>query len=190
MVMKKSLGAKTIIYPTPVLVIGTYDSENRPDLMTVAWGGICCSEPPCVAISLRRARHTYSNIMEKKAFTVNILSEDMVKNADYYGIVSGKNHDKFLKTNITPVKSDLVDTPYGKEFPFIVECKLFKSFDLGVHTQFIGEILDVKAEESILDTDGFPDINKLKPFYFDPATHNYIGSGKILARGFSIGKEV
>jgi flavin reductase (DIM6/NTAB) family NADH-FMN oxidoreductase RutF len=189
-IMKKSLGAKTIIYPTPVLVIGTYDSQNKPNLMTVAWGGICCSNPPCVAISLRKATYTYNNIMEKKAFTVNILSEDMVKEADYYGIVSGRDEDKFTKTNITPVKSDLVDAPYGKEFPFVVECKLFKSLEIGLHTQFIGEILDVKAEESILGTSGFPDMDKLKPFFFDPAGSYYFRTGKMLAKGFSIGKEI
>jgi len=188
--MKKSLGAKTIIYTTPVLVIGTYDSQNKPNLMTVAWGGICCSDPPCVAISLRKVRYTYNNIMERKAFTVNILSEDMVKNADYYGIVSGRDEDKFAKTNITPVKSNLVDAPYGKEFPFVLECKLHSSLEIGVHTQFIGEILDVKAEECILDSTGSPDIDKLKPFFFDPATHNYFRIGKMLAKGYSIGKEV
>jgi len=187
--MKKSLGARTIIYPTPVLIIGTYNSRERPNLAAVAWGGICCSNPPCIAISLRKTRHSYSNIMQKKAFTVNILSEDMVKKADYYGIVSGKNEDKFAKTNITPVKSGLVDAPYGKEFPFVMECRLFKSIELGAHTQFIGEILDVKAEESILDPDGQPDIEKLKPFFYDPATINYFGTGKKLGKAFSIGKE-
>jgi flavin reductase (DIM6/NTAB) family NADH-FMN oxidoreductase RutF len=187
--MKKSLGARTITYPTPVLIIGTYNSRERPNLAAVAWGGICCSNPPCIAISLRKTRHSYSNIMQKKAFTVNILSEDMVKKADYYGIVSGKNEDKFAKTNITPVKSGLVDAPYGKEFPFVMECRLFKSIELGAHTQFIGEILDVKAEESILDPDGQPDIEKLKPFFYDPATINYFGTGKKLGKAFSIGKE-
>lgn len=188
--MKKSLGPKTILFPTPVLIIGTYDINNRPNLATVAWGGICCSGPPCVAISLRKARHTCDNILEKKAFTVNILSEDMVKSADYYGIVSGKNEDKFLKTNITPVKSELVDAPCGKEFPLVLECSLFKSIELGSHTQFIGEILDVKAEESILDSNARPDIEKYRPFSFDPATTCYFRTGKILAKGFSAGKEI
>jgi flavin reductase (DIM6/NTAB) family NADH-FMN oxidoreductase RutF len=188
--MKKSLGAKTIIYPTPVLIIGTYDSQERPNLAAVAWGGICCSTPPCVAVSLRKSRHSHSNIMQRKAFTVNILSEDMVKKADYYGIVSGKDEDKFAKTGITPVKSELVDAPYGREFPFVLECRLYKSIELGAHTQFIGEILDVKAEESILDPDGQLNIEKLKPFFYDPATVNYFGTGKKLGKAFSIGKEV
>ena len=77
--MKKSLGAKTIIHPTPVLIVGTYDKEEKPNLVNVAWGGICCFVPPCVTISLRKATYSYSNIINRKAFTINILSEDMVK---------------------------------------------------------------------------------------------------------------
>ncbi len=188
--MKKSLGAKTIIYPAPVLIIGTYDSKERPNLMTVAWGGICCSTPPCVAVSMRKATYTYDNINQRKAFTVNILSENMVKEADYYGIVSGRSEDKFAKTNITPVKSDLVDAPYGKEFPFVLECKLLKTIEIGLHTQFIGEILDVKVDQSMIGPNGLPDIDKLKPFFFDPATSNYFGAGKKLGKAFSIGKEI
>ena len=188
--MKKSLGPKTILYPTPVLIIGTYDSQEKPNLATVAWGGICCSVPPCVAISMRKATYTHGNIMQRKAFTVNVLSENMVKKADYYGIVSGRNKDKFTETNITPQKSDLVDAPYGMEFPLILECKLLKVIEIGLHTQFIGEIMDIKAEESVLDSSGFPDIEKLKPFFYDPARSEYLGTGKKLGKGFSIGKEI
>lgn len=188
--MKKSLGPKTILYPTPVLIIGTYDSQGKPNLATVAWGGICCSVPPCIAISMRKATYTHGNIMEKKAFTINILSENMVKEADYYGIVSGRNKDKFAETNITPQKSDLIDAPYGKEFPLVLECKLLKVIEIGLHTHFVGEIMDVKVEESVLDSTGFPDIKKLKPFLFDPVSKDYFGTGQKLGKGFSIGKEI
>ena len=189
-IMKKSLGARTIIYPTPVLIIGTYDSQERPNLMAVAWGGICCSTPPCVAISMRKATYTHGNIKLKKAFTVNILAENMVKEADHYGVVSGRSEDKFAKTNITPVKSDLVDAPYGKEFPFVLECKLLKVVEIGSHTQFIGEILDVKAEDSVLDEKGYVDIEKVRPILFEPEINTYHGVGKLLGRAFSMGKEI
>ncbi|MCK5567997.1 MAG: flavin reductase, partial [Actinomycetia bacterium] len=79
--MKKSLGAKTIIYPTPVLLVGTYDDDENPNLMAAAWGGICCSVPPCVAVSLRKATYSYGNIMSRGAFTINIAPEDMVDRA-------------------------------------------------------------------------------------------------------------
>lgn len=80
--MKKSLGAKTIAHPAPVWVIGTYDSEEKPNVSDVAWGGICCSKPPCVAISLRKATYSHGNIVARKSFTVNVPSEKYLKEAD------------------------------------------------------------------------------------------------------------
>src|SRR4030066_2352802 len=122
--MKKSMGAKTLVFPTPVWVVGTYDQAGKPNMMTVAWGGICCSMPPCIAVSLRKATYTYGSLMERKAFTVNVPSEDYVKEADYIGLASGRDVDKFAATGLTAVKSDLVDAPYVKEFPLILECKV------------------------------------------------------------------
>ncbi len=145
--MKKSLGAKTILYPTPVIIVGTYDDEGKPNAMTVAWGGICCSVPPCVAVSLRKATYSHGNIVKRQAFTVSVPSERHVKEADYFGIASGRNEDKFAVTRLTPVRSDLVDAPYVEEFPLVLECRLAHTFELGLHTQFVGEILDVKADE-------------------------------------------
>jgi flavin reductase (DIM6/NTAB) family NADH-FMN oxidoreductase RutF len=187
---KKSLGAQTILFPTPVLVVGTYDFNDRPNLMTAAWGGICCSDPPCLAISLRKATYTYGNLMARKAYTVNCLSESQAGLADFYGIVSGRNQDKWAASGITPVKSDLVDAPYGQEFPLVLECRVIKTIEIGLHTQFIGEIMDIKAGEEILGENGLPDIAKLKPFLFDPANRNYYGIGNLLGPAFSIGKGI
>ena len=106
--MKKSIGAKIILYPAPVLIVGTYDKNGNPNAMTATWGGICCSSPPCVTISLRKTTYSYSSIVENKAYTLNIPSEKYVSEADYFGIVSGKNGDKFKATGLTPVKSELV----------------------------------------------------------------------------------
>jgi len=188
--MKRSIGAKTIIYPTPVLVVGTYDRQGKPNAMTAAWAGICCSAPPCVGVSLRKATHTYSNIMEKKAFTVNVPSENFVKETDYFGIASCKEIDKFSRTKLTPVKSDLVDAPYIREFPLVLECKLLQSFEIGLHTQFIGEILDVKVEEDMLGENELPDIEKIKPILFTPESRKYFGVGRYLGEAFSIGREI
>src|SRR5512136_1199407 len=88
--MKKSIGAKTIVFPTPVFVVGTYDKAGNPNVMTAAWGGICCSKPPCVAVSLRKATYSYGNIIENKAYTISIPSATYVREADYYGISSGR----------------------------------------------------------------------------------------------------
>ncbi len=187
--MKKSLGAKTIVFPTPVFIVGTYDKSGKPNVMAAAWCGICCSEPPCVSIALREATYTYGNIMERKAFTISIPSEKHIKEADLFGIVSGRAEDKFSLTGLTPVKSELVDAPYVDEFPFILECNLLQSVKIGLHTLFIGQIKDVKAEEVVLAKEGFPDIEKIRPIIFNPANRTYYTVGKYLGNAFSIGKK-
>lgn len=187
--MKKSIGAKTLCYPTPVWVIGSYDNHGKPNAMTAAWAGVCCSTPPCIGVSLRKPRYSYANIIERKAFTVNIPSASYVKDADYFGLVSGKNEDKFAATGLTPIKSDLVDAPYIEEFPLVLECRVIKTIEIGAHTQFIGEIMDVKADESVLGENGVPDIEKVKPIIFAPGTRSYHGVGKYIGKAFSIGRK-
>ena len=103
--MKKSIGAKTIIYPSPVLIVGTYDKDGKPNAMTAAWGGVCCSEPPCVTVSLRKATYSYGNIIENKAYTINIPSEKYVRECDYFGSASGKS--VALVTSTTSAASGL-----------------------------------------------------------------------------------
>ncbi len=186
--MKKSFGPKTLIYPTPVWVVGTYDKNEKPNVMTIAWGGICCSMPPCVAVSLRKATYSHGNIVERKAFTLNVPSETYAKEADYFGMVSGRNVDKFAATGLTPVKSSFVDAPYLKEFPLILECKVINIIEIGLHTQFIGEILNVQAEEAVLNEKGFPDIEKVRPILFSPELRTYHRTGSYLGQAFSIGK--
>jgi flavin reductase (DIM6/NTAB) family NADH-FMN oxidoreductase RutF len=177
---KASLGARTVVIPTPVWVIGSYDKEGKPNVMTSSWVGICCSKPATLMICLREATYTHGNIMERKAFTVNIGSESSAHQAAYVGRVSGRNVDKFKRTGLTPIKSSLVDAPYIKEFPMIVECRLTKTVELGSHTMFIGEIKDVKADQPILSEAGVPDIEKLKPFVFAPGSSKFYGIGRSL----------
>jgi flavin reductase (DIM6/NTAB) family NADH-FMN oxidoreductase RutF len=189
MTMKTSLGAKALIFPTPVWIVGTYDESGRPNIMAAAWGGICCSRPPCVAVSLRKATHTYGSIMERRAFTISVPSETHVKESDYAGMASGRSADKFAAAMLTPVKSDLVDAPYVKEFPLVLECRLLRTVEIGLHTQFVGEILDVKADAAVLDETGLPDIEKVRPILFEPEVNTYHGIGKILGRAYSIGRK-
>ena len=188
--MKESLGPKAIIYPTPVLVVGTYDKEGKPNAMTAAWGGICCSRPPCVAVSLRKATYTYWNIVERKAFTINIPSEAHLRVADYFGMASGKTEDKFATAGLQPVKSTLVDAPYIDEFLFILECQLLHTLEIGLHTLFVGEIFDVKADTSVLDDRGTPDIEKVKAVLYVPESRKYYGTGEFLGDAYSVGKGV
>jgi flavin reductase (DIM6/NTAB) family NADH-FMN oxidoreductase RutF len=186
--MKTSLGARPLLYPTPVLVVGTYDAQGKPNAMAVAWGGICCSKPPCVAISVREATYTYGNIVERGAFTVNIPSRDHLEAADYFGIASGRDTDKFGVTGLTAVASELVEAPYVGEFPVVLECKVVHVAELGLHTLFVGEILDVKVDESCLDEKGRPSTDLIKPFSWTPGDNQYYAMGEKLGKGFSVGK--
>jgi flavin reductase (DIM6/NTAB) family NADH-FMN oxidoreductase RutF len=187
--VKKSLGAKTLVYPTPVWCVGTYDSEGNPNVMTAAWGGICCSKPPSVTVSIRKSRHTYKNIIESGCYTISIPSVKYVAEADYYGIVSGSENNKIEKTGLTPVKGEFVDAPYINEFPLILECKVNHSFEIGVHIQFIAEILDVKADESVLNESGRPEMSLVQPIIYDPELSEYYSVGEPLAKAFKVGKK-
>ena len=187
--MKKSLGAETLVVPTPTWIVGTYDTDGRPNVMTAAWGGICCSDPPCIAVSLRKATYSYGSLVARKAFTINVPSEIYVKEADYVGLVSGRATDKFSATGLTPVRSELVDAPYVAEFPMVLECQVLHVFELGLHTQFVGQIMDVKADEAVLGTTGHPEIEKIRPIIFSPGSREYHGVGASLGQAFAIGKK-
>jgi flavin reductase (DIM6/NTAB) family NADH-FMN oxidoreductase RutF len=187
---KQSIGPRTLLYPHPDLIIGTYGPDGRPDVMAAAWGGICSSRPPAVAVSVQKSRQTYENLIARREFTISIPSADHVREADYFGIVSGRDTDKFAATNLTPVKGDLVNAPYVGEFPVALECRLLQMVEIGVHTQFIGEILDVKVDESVIGPDGKPDIGKIRPFAYDSMRQEYYEFAGVLAKAFSVGKEV
>jgi flavin reductase (DIM6/NTAB) family NADH-FMN oxidoreductase RutF len=186
--MKESIGPKTILYPTPVFLVGTYDAEGKPNIMTVAWGGICCSKPPCVAVSIRAATYTHGNIVKNNAFTVNIPTVGMVKEADYAGIYSGRDEDKFAAAGLTPLRSEIVNAPLVDECPLVIECRLFRTVELGLHTQFVGEILDVKAEPEMLAEGGLRK-TQFEPLSFAPSDSNYYGVGESVGKAFSIGKK-
>lgn len=188
--MKKSIGAKTFLPITPVLIVGSYDDKFHPNLMACAWGGICCSKPPCVNISLRKATYSYNNIVSHKAFTVNILFSDQAEKVDFYGIVSGRDYNKFEKTGITPVKSDIVDAPYGKEFPMVLECKVIHQIEIGLHTEFIGEIMDIKIENDLLDENDKILVSRFHPIIYIPEIREYYARGKYLGEAHSMGENV
>ncbi|MBN1649035.1 MAG: flavin reductase family protein [Spirochaetales bacterium] len=187
--MKKSLGSEALLYPTPVLIIGTYDSAGKPNGAAVAWGGVCCSDPVCVSVSLRPARYTHKCIKEQQCFTVNIPSEKYMAEADYLGLVSGKDKDKISLAGLTAVKSGIINAPLIAEFPLVLECKLLEAHDLGTHTQFIGQVLDVKIDEDCLNSEGVPDIKKISPLVYSPGDYSYYGIAQLLGKGFSVGKK-
>lgn len=185
--MKISLGAKALAQPAPLWIVGSYDDRGRPNVMAAAWGGICCSKPPCIAVSLREERHSYASILARKAFTVSVPSAQYAGQADYFGLASGRDTDKFARTGLTPVASDVVDAPYVGEFPLILECVLVRTVPLGIHVQFVGEIRDVKADEGVLDDSGYPDASKVQPLIFTPVGRAYHTIGAHVGQAFDLG---
>ncbi len=188
--MKRSLGRKTLIMPAPTWVVGTYDAEGKANLMTAAWAGICCSKPPAVYVSLREATYTYHAIEERKAFTVSVPSVEQTAIADYLGMVSGRTVDKFAAAGLTAVRSEAVDAPLVEEFRLNLECRLLESVKLGLHTMFVGEIVDVQCEEDCLNEKGRPSIEKLQPLIFGVAQAGYYAVGDLIGPAFEMGKSL
>lgn len=187
---KRSLGASLIVFPTPVWCVGTYDADGRPNVMTIAAGGLLSARPPCLTVSLREATYTYGSILARQAYTINVPSERYVKEADYFGIVSGRDVDKFAATGLTPVRSELIEAPYVGEFPMVLECRLAHHYTFGSHTHFVGEILDVKVDEAALTAEGQADVERVRPIVYSPGASLYHGVGEYLGKAFEIGKKL
>ncbi len=184
--MRKSLGPRIAAYPTPVWVIGSYDSQGKPNAMTAAWGGVCCSEPPCIQVAVRPSRYTHANVQARKAFTISIPGKAHAAEADYFGISSGLNVDKFARTGLTPARSEVVDAPYVGEFPLILECRLLQTVELGVHSMFVGEIMGTLADEEAL-TDGKLDMSKVSPLLYSVDQRSYFGVGQVVGKAYNLG---
>ena len=185
---KKNMGAIPSLYPTPLVLCGTYDADGRPNVATVAWAGICCGTPPAIQVSLRKSRHTYAAIAARRAFTVNIPSTRQAEQADFCGIASGKNTDKFGQARLTPRRGEFVDAPLVQEFPVCMECRLLHTIEIGSHDLFVGEIVASWVAEECLGEDGAPNPTKIDPVVFAPVDGYYYSLGFSLGKAFDIGK--
>ena len=181
--MRKNFGAKPILYPQPVFIIGSYDEKGVADAMNAAWGGI--SEANEISMCLSPGHKTVKNVLERKAFTVSMATVDTLVPCDYVGMVSG-NHvtDKMEKAGFHTVKSDFVDAPIIEELPMAVECKLI-SYDPET-CRMVGEIVNVCADESIL-TEGKIDPIKLRPITYDGMNRAYYALGEKVGNAFKDG---
>lgn len=185
--MRKNFGAKSWLYPMPVLIIGTYDETGIPDAMNAAWGMI--SDTDKVTICLDASHKTVKNILIKKDFTVSMADAKNVIAADYVGIVSGNDvPDKVAKTGWHVTKSEFVDAPIFEELPMTLECKMI-SYD--EETELMtGEIVNICVDESILGEDGKIDLTKFQPITYDPVHHNYLTLGEKIGNAFKDGKQL
>jgi flavin reductase (DIM6/NTAB) family NADH-FMN oxidoreductase RutF len=186
--MKRSLGPKTLALPSPVWVIGTYDSAGVPNAMTAAWVGICSSKPPAVAVSLREATYSFANIIDREAFTVSVPSASQAHTVDYLGIVSGRDVDKFKNAQLTAARGESVDAPYVAEFPLNLECRLIHTLKIGLHTLFVGEIRNVWVDEESVAEQGCPRIEAIDPILFSAGEQSYYRIGERIGSAFEIGR--
>lgn len=185
-VMRKNFGAKTWLYPMPVLIIGTYDENGTPNAMNAAWGGIYDTNQ--VMVCLADDHKTTENIKKTGAFTVSFATEKTVEPCDYVGIVSANDvPDKFAHAGFHATKSEYVNAPIIEELPMTVECRLLKFNEDGI---CIGEIVNVSADESILGENGKVDAKKLDPIIYDSVTHAYWNLGEKVGQAFSDGKKI
>lgn len=181
--MRKNFGAKPILYPQPVFIVGTYDEQGIPDAMNAAWGGI--SEANEISMCLSAGHKTVKNILARKAFTVSMATVETMVACDYVGIVSGNHEErKMEKAGFHTVKSEFVDAPLIEELPMAVECKLI-SYDEET-CRLVGEIVNVCAEESVL-TDGNIDPMKLRPITYDGMNRAYYALGEKVGNAFKDG---
>lgn len=184
--MRKNFGAKTWAYPMPVFIIGSYDAEGKPNAMNAAWGGIYDTNQ--IMVCLADDYKTTDNIRISGAFTVSFATESTVVASDYVGIVSANdNADKLAIAGFHAVKSEFVNAPMFDELPMAVECKLLKFNEDGI---CIGEIVNVSADEGVLDGNGRIDPKKLAPICYDSVNHNYLSLGNPVGKAFSDGKKL
>ena len=185
--MRKNFGPKTACYPMPVYIIGTYNADGTPNAMNAAWGGI--SEEKEISICIDSAHKTAGNLMARGAFTVSMATEKHMAACDYVGIVSGnKDPRKFEKAGFHATKSEFVDAPLIDELPMALECKVI-SYD-PKSCRLVGQIVNVCADESVLNEDGMVDVSKLRPITYDPMSHHYLVLGEQVGRAFHGGKSL
>lgn len=185
--MRKSFGAKPILYPMPVLILGSYGEDGTPCAMNAAWGGI--SEETEISVCIGENHKTTHNIIARGAFTVSIADKENVVAADYVGIVSGSDvADKIARCGWHAVKSELVDAPLFDELPLALECRL-KSYDPD-SCRLVGEIVNVSADTRILGDDGKVDLAKFSPITYDPIHHTYRTLGEVVGKAFSDGNKI
>ena len=182
--MRKNFGPKSFLYPMPVLIIATYNEDGTPNAMNAAWG--CIADADKIAIYLDASHKTVKNILASKAFTVSVANADHVEASDYVGVVSGNDEvNKFEKAGFHAAKSDFVNAPIIEELPMTLECKML-SYDTETELM-VGEIVNVCADEKILNEKGKIDPFKLRPITYDPVNHDYISLGEKVGNAFEDG---
>ena len=183
------MGPQTLIYPMPSLLVGA-NIDDKPNFMTVVWGGIANGEPPMISVAIRHYRYTLKGISQNLTFSVNVPSTDFVREVDYCGLVSGAEVNKAEVCQFKVFYGKLNSAPLIEQCPINLECKVVHILDLGSHSLIVGRIEETHISDSCL-TNGKPDVNKIKPIIYakDPVKQ-YLALGQVIAKAYSIGLEL
>lgn len=186
--MKEYWKGGNMLYPVPAVMVSVIDKNAKPNIITIAWCGTCCTNPPMLYISVRPERYSYEIIKETKEFVVNLTTEALVAQTDYCGVKSGKDVDKIKNTNLTMIESKYVKAPSIKESPVNIECHVNQILELGSHHMIIADILGVTVENEYIDENGRFDLNKANLIAYSHG--EYLKLGDVLGKfGYSIKKK-
>lgn len=186
--MTKDLGAHPYLFPMPTYMIGTYNEDDTPDVMMMAWGGICAVD--MVALNLEAEHKTVANLRERKAFTLAIPSIDALEASDYLGTASAnKVPDKVGRSGLHARKSKRVDAPIIEEYPVTLECELVEEREESYGPRFLGRIVNVIAHDDVLDEKGKIDASKVNAFAFDQMRYDYYGMGDKVGKAWASGQK-
>lgn len=169
-----------MLYPVPAVMISCQRKGEKPNIITVAWAGTVCSDPPMLSISVRKERYSYAILDETHEFVVNLVTKKLVFAADYCGVKSGRQTDKFRDMKLTPLPSRIVSAPGIAESPVNIECQMVRKLELGSHDIFLAQVVNVAVEDSFLDAN-----NRLR---LDKAGLTAYSHGEYFALGEKIGR--
>jgi flavin reductase (DIM6/NTAB) family NADH-FMN oxidoreductase RutF len=177
-----------MIYPLPAVMVSVTDGCGNDNIITIAWAGTVCTNPPMVSISVRPSRYSYDMIKKTGEFVINLTTEQLAYATDYCGVRSGRDVDKFKEMNLTKEKADFVKAPMIQESPVSIECRVKEVLELGSHHMFIAEVLAVHADERYMDENNKFQLNRAKPIVYSHG--EYLGVGKSLGTfGYSVKKK-
>ena len=184
---KQSWKPGNMLYPLPVVLVSAVDKEGNINVLTVAWAGTVCSDPPMVSVSIRPERYSYRMIKETGEFVINLTTEELAYATDYCGVVSGRDADKFKNMHLTPVKGDVVKAPLIKESPVNIECIVKDIKSLGSHDMFIAQVAAVHVDEKYMDTKNKFHLEDAHPIVYSHGIYMSLGK-RIGTFGYSVRK--
>ena len=184
---KRNWKPGNMLYPVPVVMVTCKKPGERPNIITLAWAGTICSDPPMLSVSSRPERFSHGIIEETGEFVVNLVNEDLVRACDWCGVRSGKKFDKFAEMKLTEFQSEYMETPAIAESPVNLYCKVKKTERLGSHDMYIAEIIGVTVDGKYMDGDGKFDLDAANLVAYSHGDYMLLGD-KLGSFGFSVKK--